>query len=438
MIRLAYTIITLGSATLWGLVGGWLLYFYVNSHAQPLVSLALYGLVMLGSKTINIIIALWVGYASDRTHAHWGRRLPYIIGGGVFLPVLFYFLWRPPYENNPAGNLLYLLIALIAFGAVYQIHQVPYEALLPELAVTEKERVGISTWRTGFLLGGNLLAGAAGPLISRWGYADSMGVFAAVAAPIIILPGFFLRRHVNQEAKPVQKIPFTAGLKTTFANTSFQVFILSWGLMWIASTFIISLIPFIVTEICGLDTSYTIYFYLSAIIATFAALPLVNRLSKRYGIKTVYQGSLLAGGISLPLLMLIGEWFPISLFAQGILWIILQGVSLAGVQVLPSSMVAEITDHDQVIMGHRREGSFYSVWGLFNQVSAGLAHAIIPLFLLLGHARTDPDGPLGVRLLGLMGGILLITSFWVFRGYHPKAARGHVLNRLHSNEKVEF
>jgi GPH family glycoside/pentoside/hexuronide:cation symporter len=436
MIRLAYTIITLGSATLWGVVGGWLLYFYVNSRTEPLVPLALYGLAMFISKAINIVTALWVGHASDHTHSSWGRRLPYIIGGGLFLPVVFYLLWRPPYENNPEGNLIYLFIALVAFGATYQIHQIPYEALLPELALAEKERVGISTWRTGFLLGGNILAGVAGPMINRWGYADSMGIFAAIAAPIIVLPGFFLQGRVNQDSIPAKRVPFLAGLKTTFANISFQVFILSWGLMWIASTFIIALIPFIVTEICGLDTSYTIYFYLSAIITTMAALPLVNRLSKRYGIKAVYRGSLLAGGISLPFLMLIGRWIPISLFAQGMAWIILQGVSLVGVQVLPSSMVAEITDYDESVVGHRRAGSFYSVWGLFNQVSAGLAGAIIPLFLLLGHSKTDPNGPLGVRLLGLLGGILLLISFWVFRSYNLQTTKGQVLYHLQTDGKA--
>src|SRR5258706_5769516 len=139
--------------------------------------------------------------------------------------------------------------------------------------------------------------------------------------------------------------------------------------------------------------------------------------------KIVYRGSLLAGAISLPLLILIGDWIPIPLLAQGILWVVLQSASLAGAQILPSAMIAEITDHDAQLTRQRREGSFYSISGLLNQVSSGLGLSIIPLVLLLGRSRTDPQGPLGVRLLGVIGGLLLFVSFWVFRHYKSQGIK---------------
>ncbi len=417
MAWLIYTVITLGSATLWGLISGWLLYFYLPPGEQPLVPIAFYSVVILASKAVNILLGLPIGYLSDHTRSNWGRRLPYIIGGGIFLPVLFFFLWTPPSTTESNWNLLYLAAVLIAFSAAYEIHQIPYDSLLPELAVGEKDRVTISTWKTGFLLGGNILSGFAGPLIARLGFAATMGIFAAITAPIIILPGFFLHTRIHHAAQPREKISFLEGLRTTFANRPFQTFTLSWGLMWTASTFILGTIPFIVTEICRLDKSDTVYFYLSAIASTLLVFPFITRLSTRYGMKTIYRGSLLAGAICLPGLLLIGDWIPLPLFAQGIIWIVLQSVSLAGGQILPSAMAAEITDNDEILTGQRREGSFYSVWGLPNQVSSGLAAGLIPLFLLLGRSKLEPQGPLGVRLLGLAGGVLLFASFWIFRQY---------------------
>lgn len=417
MAWLTYTIITLGSATLWGIISGWLLYFYLPPGEQPLVPIAFYSVVILTSKAVNIMLGLPMGYLSDHTRSRWGRRLPYIIGGALFLPILFFLLWTPPYQTESIWNLVYLTIVLIIFSAAYEVHQIPYESLLPELAVGEKDRVSISTWKTGFLLGGNILAGFAGPLIGKLGYVQSMGIFAAVVAPIIILPGFFLIKQINHASKPIEKISFKESLKITFRNRPFQIFTLSWGLMWTASTFILGTIPFIVTEICRLDKADAVYFYLSAIVATLIAFPFVTRLSERYGMKTMYRVSLVSGAITLPGLFLIGDWIPISLFAQGIIWIVLQSICLAGAQILPSAMAAEITDSDEILTGQRREGSFYSVWGLLNQVSSGLAAGIIPLFLLLGRSKLDPNGPLGIRLLGLAGGILLFLSFWVFRQY---------------------
>ena len=417
MAQLAYTIITLGSSTLWGVVSGWLLYFYLPPGAPPLVPLTFYSIVILISKAVNIVIGLPIGYISDHTNSSWGRRLPYIIGGAIFLPALFILLWTPPQAGGSSLTLIYLFLALIAFNLAYEIHQVPYEALLPELAVEEKERVTISSWKTGFLLVGNVVAGFTGPLIGWLGYVRTMWIFAIIVAPILILPGFILRSRINMNYQPTGKISFRASLKLTFGNRSFQIFALSWGLLWTGATLVLETLPFIVTEICRLRESDAVYFYLPAISITLIAFPFIIKLSQRYGMKAIYRGSLLAGAMSLASLMLIGSWIPIPLLAQWILWVILQSASLAGAQILPSAMIAEITDEDEVRTGHRREGSFYSVWGLLNQASSGLGMALIPLFLLLGRSKSDPQGPLGVRLLGLAGGILLLISFWVFRYY---------------------
>ena len=418
--QLAYTIITLGSATLWGVVSGWLLYFYLPPGEPPLVPLALYGIVILISKAVNIAIALPVGYISDNTNSSWGRRLPYIIGGAIALPILFILLWTPPNTASSNFTLLYLFLVLLAFNLAYEIHQVPYESLLPELAVGEKERVTISTWKTGFLLVGNILAAFTGPLIGWGGYVRTMLIFAVIVAPIMILPGFLLKKHINPNYQPSTQISFLTSLKITFSNHNFQIFAISWGLFWMGATFMLELLPYIVTEVFGLRASDTVYFYLPAIGITLIAFPLIIRLSDKYGMKAVYRGSLLAGALNLPLLMFIGDWMPIPLLAQGILWMALQSAGLAGAQILPSAMIAEITDDDEVVTGHRREGSFYSMWGLLNQAASGLGLTIIPMFLLLGRSKTDPHGPLGVRLLGLLGGILLLIAYWVFQHYKVK------------------
>jgi hypothetical protein len=42
------------------------------------------------------------------------------------------------------------------------------------------------------------------------------------------------------------------------------------------------------------------------------------------------------------------------------------------------------------------------------------------LLLLLGRSRTDVNGPLGVRLTGLIGGVLLFAAFLIFQRYPLK------------------
>jgi len=414
----AYTVISLGSSIFWGVASGWLIYYYLPPGAPPLVPLALYSIVILVSKFVNIVVGMPVGYLSDHTNSKWGRRLPYVIGGASLLPVLFILLWTPPIDGGSTSTAIYLFIILVAFNLAYEIHQVPYESLLPELAVGEKERVAISSWKMGFLLAGNILAGFAGPLIDKYGYIHTMWIFAIIAAPLLILPGFFLRKRVNLSYQPPErKITFIESLKVTFGTKNFQIFSIAWVLFYTASTLVIETLPYIVTQVCRLEEADAVYFYLPAIFVTLLAFPLVNNLSARYGMKSVYRGSLLIGALCLPLLMLIGPWIPIPLIAQGIIWIVLQSAGLAGAQILPSAMLAEITDNDHHMTGQRREGSYYSVWGLLNQASSGFALAVIPLFLLLGRSKLDPQGPLGIRLLGMLGGLLLFAAFAVLGKY---------------------
>jgi len=39
------------------------------------------------------------------------------------------------------------------------------------------------------------------------------------------------------------------------------------------------------------------------------------------------------------------------------------------------------------------------------------------LFLLLGSSRSQPQGPLGIRLLGIAAGVLMLAGFLIFLRY---------------------
>ena len=59
----------------------------------------------------------------------------------------------------------------------------------------------------------------------------------------------------------------------------------------------------------------------------------------------------------------------------------------------------------------------------------GVIGALLPLLLLLGRSRSDPRGPLGVRMVGIVGGILMFVGFVIFLNYplrhRPRAGEGH-------------
>jgi zinc transporter ZupT len=55
--------------------------------------------------------------------------------------------------------------------------------------------------------------------------------------------------------------------------------------------------------------------------------------------------------------------------------------------------------------------------GLLDHLVTGAALALLPLLLLLGRSHTDPLGPLGVRMVGVVGGVMMLAAFFLFLRY---------------------
>jgi GPH family glycoside/pentoside/hexuronide:cation symporter len=418
-IDVAYSLITLGSTVIWSVLSGWLLYFYLppEDEGVALVPAALYGGVMFVTRVANAAMAPPIGHLSDQTRTRWGRRLPYMFASALPMLVFFVLLWTPPVQGNSIWNLVYVTLMLLLYNVAYGFNQITHTALLPEIAVTDRGRVRLSAWSASFFLFGMILGGLAGVLIERLGYAITALIYGAVTLPCFYLPFLVLREPPGKHIPAAQRLNFRESVAAMLRNRAFLVMTATGVFYWGVTTLIQSVIPFIVTEICLLTKTDTLYFYLPALLASLACYPVVTRLANRFGKWVVFAGSLLASAIVLPGLMLIGDWLPLSLQAQGMIWIALEAIAMSGVTMLPPAFGAEITDYDETLTGQRREGTYYATWGLLDQVINGVAAALLPLLLLLGRSHSDPHGPLGVRSVGVVGGVLMLVAFLIFMRY---------------------
>jgi len=424
-IDIFYGLLTLGSSTIWSVLTGWLLYFYQAPEGEGvlLVPPALYSGVLLVTRVLNAVAAPPIGYWSDRTRTRWGRRLPFIFLSGLPLLILFVLIWTPPLPEESIWNLVYLTVVLLLYNLAYTLNQIPYTALLPEIALTDHHRVRISAWTSGFLLLGVIASAGAGPLIERLGYAGMGLVYALFMLPLFYLPFLVLRERPARYTAPVERPSFLRDLGSLFRNRAFVVMTVTGIFYWSASTFIQGVIPFIATEVCLLSPGDTFYFYVAGVVASLICYPLVMRLSNRVGKWRVFAASLLASAVVLPGLFIIGEGLPIGLRAQGIIWISLQAMALSGVTMLPPAFGAEIADYGTELTGQHREGTYYATWGLLDQLINGAAVSLLPLILLLGRSRLDPRGPLGVRMVGAIGGAMMLIGFFVFLNYPLRGRR---------------
>lgn len=418
-IDLAFSLIQLGTTILWSVNDGWLLYFYLppTGKGQALVPLAFYGVVTLIARVINAFVTPPIGYWSDHLHSRWGRRLPLMFSASLPLLVVFVLLWMPPIKGVSMINLFYLGLMLILFNIAQALVIIPLGALLPELAIMDKHRVRLTMWSATFQLLGVIMAGLAGLLIDRLGFARMALIYAVFIFPLLFLPFLTLREQPGRQIDARQRFGFLQSLQITLKNRAFLNLSVAGIFFWAATTFVMVVMPYIITEVCLLKISDAPYFYIAGVLALLACYPAVNWLAGRFGKWNVFAGSLLASAVAMPCMMLIGPWFPIPLIAQGIIWTLFQSIAMSGITMLPQAFAAEITDFDEKLTGQRREGAYYSAWVLLGQLISGLAGAALPLIFLLGRSQSDVNGPLGVRLTGLISGALMLMSLLVFWRY---------------------
>jgi len=418
-IDISFSLIMLATTIVWSVGDGWLLYFYLPPAGQglALVPLALYGTVVLVARIFNAVITPPIGYWSDNARWKWGRRLPFMFVSSLPLVIAFIMLWTPPVQGESIWNLVYLAVILILFNVTQNFVVIPLGSLLPELASTDRHRVRLTAWSSSFQLIGVIVAGAAGLLISRFGFVKMSLMFSAVILPFLYLPFTVLREKPGRQIEAAQRIGFLQNIRVTITNPAFLMLTATGVCFWMATSFLMQSIPYIVTEICQQSLEATTYFYAVAVLPMLICFPIVNWLTKKYGKWAVFSGSLLASAIVLPGLMLIGDWLPIPLLAQGLIWITLQAIAMSGVTMLPQAFAAEITDYDETVTGQRREGAYYSAWSLLGQIISGVGALVLPLLFLLGRSQTDPNGPLGVRMTGIIGGVLMFAAFLLFFKY---------------------
>jgi len=418
-VDLSYGMISLGSTVLWSVLSGWLLYFYLppEGEGRPLVPAALLGVALFANRVVDAVIDPPIGYLSDRTHSRWGRRLPFMAASALPMLVFFVLLWAPPVRGESVWNLVYLVVILELYNVAYSFLHIAHGALLPELALSDRHRVRVSAWKAGLETVGMVLGAFVGLVIERVGYVRMALVYAVAMLPLFYAPLFVLRERPERQIAPARRLGFWSSLLSTRQNRAFLIYTLTWALYWGTMTLVPAAIPFIATEICLLTKADTVYFYLSSILVSVICYPLVARLADRMGKWRVFVVSLLTSALVLAGLTLIGSWFPVPLKVQGIVWIVFQAATLSGALVLSSVFAAEVTDYDERLTGQRREGIYYATWGLLDNVVSGAATALVPMLLLLGRSHSDPHGPLGVRLIGVVGGAMLLAASLIFLHY---------------------
>src|SRR5574338_404466 len=177
--RVMYALVSLDIATPMEAVAGIIAFYIVDVKNLPATWYAAFWFFYTIYNALNNPA---IGYLSDRTRSRWGRRLPYILFGGLPYAVVFALLFTAPFDgrDNPTGLLLYFGTAIIIWEGLYTAFATGYYGLLPEMFGDYRERTDVAAKMNIFQTVALVLGAALPPLLANILGWSGMAVVLAV------------------------------------------------------------------------------------------------------------------------------------------------------------------------------------------------------------------------------------------------------------------
>jgi Na+/melibiose symporter and related transporters len=344
---------------------------------------ALLGLVLALPRFWDALVDPVVGYFSDNCQSRFGRRKPFIVVGAILQTLAFGAIWMVPSHWSQGAMLAYLGATLLLFYTCFSVFSVPLMSLTYEMTPDYSERTRVSAFGGFFGKIGEFAYQWIFPLTQLAMFGTVMtgvrvvgwGIAVVVMGLLGVVPALFVKERYFRKAAKQPRVRFVASVREAWKNAAFRV---------LAILMIFQIIAGMLTS--SLDYYLLVYFveggdvvagsvwkaWLSsgyALVGILGIYP-VNWAANRFGKRTT-----LVATFVLVLIGSIGKW---TLFTPGNPWKILLDPLLCGpvwiaINILTTSMFADICDDDELRHGQRREGMFGAIFSWLQKTGYSLA-----------------------------------------------------------------
>jgi GPH family glycoside/pentoside/hexuronide:cation symporter len=414
-----------------------LLLFYYTSVLGLSGQLA--GLALLLGFLFDAVTDPLIAVASDRTRSRWGRRHPYLFASAIPLGAGLAFAFRPPeFVSSQAELFVWLLVVVVMIRAAITLFHVPHMALGAELSTDYDERTRVVTARSiagiigaasiiSFYFG--LLAAYESPThpdirLNPAPYAIYALVAGLAAGVIVLISAFGTLSVVPNLKGPAERGEteslFRAALgdlTATLRIPSFRALVigltlcsLSWGFSSAMQTHLALYFWHVSIEVQGIAG-------LSLTLGIMAGMIFWQRLAARTDKKRAFLLGMAwyTGFAALGPLLKVAGLLPAEDTARYAIayaaFSILTAFGIAAQIVLSASMMADVSDEDELASGIRREGIFFGAHSFATKVANGIGAAVGGIVyeavgLTKGVAPVDAPVSAGTQL-GLTSGLLV-------------------------------
>jgi Na+/melibiose symporter-like transporter len=401
------------------------------------------------ATVIDAVTDPLVGAFSDRLRSKLGRRHPLMYAGALPLGMMMFLLFSPPAELSETALVGWLFVVVILLHLSFTIFVVPWNAIAMELTSDYAERTEIIAWRlVAGWVGGVAFSFAMYTFIFSASEDYPQGqlnptnypIFAIAAASLITFWCLFTthttRREVPYLLQPTKPTNFsvTAMLRQVFSVIinpfyfrvviAFLAFAGAAGFGGVFDT----LMNTFFWGLAGEDLRWFGFAILGAAVGIFAAVRLQKRFLKQHILITATSIVMVLAIIKVSLRFL--DWVPDNGDPMLVVVLVIQEIihvtaATAAMTVFPS-MVADLSDHQEVRTGERQEGVLASVLGFASKATSSVG--LILGGLMLDHfvnmpagdpaAALDPDVLFRLAIAdGIIASLLFLIPIGLLAGY---------------------
>lgn len=427
----------LGWSILAGIITNYLIYFYQPDLTVNNIDIFIpQGKVILGVVTIiGAIAALGrifdaitdpiIANMSDSCKNPKGRRIPFMKFIALPFAVVTVLVFFAPVKGTSGLNGIWLLVMLLLFYLCMTIYCTPYNALIPELGKTQKNRVNVSTYISLTFIIGTAIAFLAPVVWSNFeaslGRVKAMqytfAIMAVIALICMLVPVYTIKEKDYCDSKPTNSDTFKSLLKI-FKNKDFMTFIKSDVIYFIAVTMFNTGLPFYVTSLMKLEESYITLLFMIMTGLSLLCYPSVNIMAKKYGKKNVIITGFVLFTIAYVITTISGM-FELNGLIYGILICVFSAIAMAILGILPQAIVADLAQVNAIETGENCEGMYFAARTFAFKMGQSLA-----MLIFTGLASISVSTGLGYRLTALTAAILCVISALILIGYNEKKIIG--------------
>jgi GPH family glycoside/pentoside/hexuronide:cation symporter len=425
-VALGYGLGSMGTG-MYATVPGLLLLYYMTDVLG--IGAGLAGLAIFVPRMWDVISDPLMGSISDRTRSRWGRRRPYLLAGGLTLPVFFGFLFSAP-QLSPGAAFAFTMVMYALCATAFTVFQVPYIAMPAEMTDDYHETTRLMAYRMALMTVGILIAGAGAPMVikavggGRAGYSAMSWAIAGLC--LLAMLGSFWgtrRARFTAEDAPERGPRLLQQIALALRNRPFRVLVGAYALQLCAVGSLLATVAYFAEYVIGGGEETVTLLFLALMLPAIVTMPLWLALSRRLGKERCFSLALVlftAGAVSL-------WWSPAMSLTVAASLVGVMGIAYAATQLFPYSMLPDTIALDRKASGRSREGIFTGIWTAVDKgglALGGFATGLILEFsgFIERHgeaAITQPASALRgiVVAMSLVPALLTLASWAIYRRY---------------------